>query len=50
MQPGAATPVDAALRLDSQVMLVDDRVLRVGSDAAILSYGAHLGEALAATD
>ena len=26
------------------------RVLRVGSDAAILSYGAHLGEALAAAE
>jgi asparagine synthase (glutamine-hydrolysing) len=36
-QPGAATPVDAALRLDSQVMLVDDPVKRV--DNMTMAWG-----------
>src|SRR5690606_7072927 len=34
---GAATPVDAALRLDSQVMLVDDPVKRV--DNMTMAWG-----------
>ncbi|WP_165217326.1 N-acetylglutaminylglutamine amidotransferase [Affinirhizobium pseudoryzae] len=36
-QPGAETPVDAALRLDSQVMLVDDPVKRV--DNMTMAWG-----------
>lgn len=36
-QPGAQTPVDAALRLDSQVMLVDDPVKRV--DNMTMAWG-----------
>ncbi|WP_312222342.1 N-acetylglutaminylglutamine amidotransferase [Rhizobium rhizoryzae] len=36
-QAGAATPVDAALRLDSQVMLVDDPVKRV--DNMTMAWG-----------
>ncbi len=36
-QPEAATPVDAALRLDSQVMLVDDPVKRV--DNMTMAWG-----------
>ncbi len=36
-RPGAATPVDAALRLDSQVMLVDDPVKRV--DNMTMAWG-----------
>ncbi|TWG63485.1 asparagine synthase (glutamine-hydrolysing) [Aminobacter sp. J44] len=35
--PGADTPVDAALRLDSQVMLVDDPVKRV--DNMTMAWG-----------
>ena len=37
MRPGADTPVDAALRLDSQVMLVDDPVKRV--DNMTMAWG-----------
>ncbi len=37
MRPGAATPVDRALRLDSQVMLVDDPVKRV--DNMTMAWG-----------
>jgi asparagine synthase (glutamine-hydrolysing) len=37
LRPGAATPVDAALRLDSQVMLVDDPVKRV--DNMTMAWG-----------
>lgn len=36
-RPGAATPVDQALRLDSQVMLVDDPVKRV--DNMTMAWG-----------
>lgn len=36
-RPGADTPVDAALRLDSQVMLVDDPVKRV--DNMTMAFG-----------
>jgi asparagine synthase (glutamine-hydrolysing) len=36
-QPGAGSPVDAALRLDSQVMLVDDPVKRV--DNMTMAWG-----------
>lgn len=36
-KPGAETPVDAALRLDSQVMLVDDPVKRV--DNMTMAWG-----------
>ncbi|MGN7294294.1 N-acetylglutaminylglutamine amidotransferase [Rhizobium sp. SAFR-030] len=36
-QPGTETPVDAALRLDSQVMLVDDPVKRV--DNMTMAWG-----------
>ena len=37
MRPGAATPVDRALRLDSNVMLVDDPVKRV--DNMTMAWG-----------
>lgn len=37
MMPGAATPVDRALRLDSQIMLVDDPVKRV--DNMTMAWG-----------
>jgi asparagine synthase (glutamine-hydrolysing) len=37
LKPGADTPVDAALRLDSQVMLVDDPVKRV--DNMTMAWG-----------
>jgi asparagine synthase (glutamine-hydrolysing) len=37
LRPGADTPVDAALRLDSQVMLVDDPVKRV--DNMTMAWG-----------
>lgn len=37
MQPGAETPVDRALRLDSEIMLVDDPVKRV--DNMTMAWG-----------
>jgi asparagine synthase (glutamine-hydrolysing) len=37
MRPGAATPVDRALRLDSEIMLVDDPVKRV--DNMTMAWG-----------
>jgi asparagine synthase (glutamine-hydrolysing) len=37
LRPGAATPVDRALRLDSQIMLVDDPVKRV--DNMTMAWG-----------
>ncbi len=37
LQPGAATPVDRALRLDSEIMLVDDPVKRV--DNMTMAWG-----------